>query len=85
MRTCLFAYVRARVPGTLVLFIRLSTGSVTLTHEPALLYVMYISQLGTQAQFDTIIIQNQGRIESPRTRGHATRDHQKLYEYIHFP
>ena len=29
--------------------------------------------------------QYQGRIESPRTRGHATRDHQKLYEYIHFP
>ena len=24
-------------------------------------------------------------IESPRMRGHATRDHQKLYEYIHLP
>ena len=21
----------------------------------------------------------------PRTRGHATHDHQKLYEYVHFP
>ena len=28
---------------------------------------------------------HQGHIESPRTRGHAARDHQKLYEYNHFP